>query len=372
MSSIPHQPGQPPSDPKSDSTFDSKFDTIEMLAPVHPEGDSWDRFELDEAIMVLSNFDLGKVWAVREFHRGSRRSPKLLIKCDRGLLMLKRLAPGRSDPAHVSMGHRIQQRLAAAGFPLPRLAPLRDGTGTMVVHDARVYELFEVQRGQPYDHSPAQAFEAGKALAQFHSIVAPERIETADPAVSYHRHPVVQSLLAAFVTKYPDVATDVLASIYQLAGERADRAGLPQWPAQLVHGDWHPGNLLFSSGRVTSVFDYDTLRMLPRATDLAMGALQFSVRRSEGDPASWPDGPDEPCLRTFVQGYDQGSTSLVSRAELEALPWLMIEALIAEPVLQIGAKGAFGRLKAEAALAMVERKAHWIRVNHEKVTRLAS
>jgi hypothetical protein len=50
----------------------------------------------------------------------------------------------------------------------------------------------------------------------------------------------------------------------------------------------------------------------------------------------------------------------------------MIEALIAEPVLQIGAKGAFGRLKAEAALAMVERKAHWIRVNHEKVTRLAS
>jgi hypothetical protein len=51
---------------------------------------------------------------------------------------------------------------------------------------------------------------------------------------------------------------------------------------------------------------------------------------------------------------------LLSQAEIRAIPWLMVEALIAEAVFPIAATGQFGKLEGLAFMQMVQRKVLWM------------
>ena len=51
------------------------------------------------------------------------------------------------------------------------------------------------------------------------------------------------------------------------------------------------------------------------------------------------------------------------QAEIRTIPWLMVEALIAEAVFPIAATGNFGRMEGLAFLQMVQRKVHWMQQN---------
>ncbi|MBL8747105.1 MAG: phosphotransferase [Phycisphaerae bacterium] len=360
----------------NDPLLDSSVGSFASGAPIEGDASSgYERFDLAEAVTVLSNYDLGIVSAVQEYRRGSRRSPKLLVKCDHGLLILKRLAPGRDDPARIAFAHEVQRVLIGAGFPLPRLASTRGGS-TLLSLGGRSYELFECVVGQPYDLSPEATLDAGAALARFHSILAARPPAGQPPTGSYHRLPAVVANLAFIPHRLGDESlasvVQVLGEAYNRAADRADALGLSTWPMQIIHGDWHPGNLLFRGQRVASVIDYDTARLQPRVVDIANGALQFSLTRTSDDPSLWPEGADEARLKRFVQGYDSASASMVSRGELEALPWLMIEAMIAESATPIAVTGRFGRMAPGPFLRMVERKVRWIQSGSERITRLLS
>ena len=62
---------------------------------------------------------------------------------------------------------------------------------------------------------------------------------------------------------------------------------------------------------------------------------------------------------------------LLSQAEMRAIPWLMIEALIAEAVFPIAATGSFGRMEGLAFLQMVQRKVDWMQRSADKLVELA-
>ena len=62
---------------------------------------------------------------------------------------------------------------------------------------------------------------------------------------------------------------------------------------------------------------------------------------------------------------------LVSQGEIQSIPWLMIEALIAEAVFPIAATGSFVRIDGLAFLQMVQRKVYWMQRNAEKLAQLA-
>lgn len=334
----------------------------------------YDRFELAEAVCVLSHFDTGRVSAVQEFRRGSRRAPKLLVKCERGLLILKRLAPGRDSLERVAFTHRVQRVLAEAGYPLPRLIPQRSGEGTFLAFNERVYELFECITGQPFDHSASAAFESGQLLARLHAILSSIAAASAPQHHSYHCLPGVPANLAFIPHRLSDDTLNpvcaFLSQAYERAAQAADAHGLASWPRQLIHGDWHPGNVLFKQGKAAAVIDYDTVREASRVLDLANGALQFSVTRTTGEPESWPDAPDEERLKRFCQGYDSQAKPAVSQAEVEAMPWLMIEAIIAEAAVPIAVTGKFGKLAPGPILRMVERKVRWIQTHAGRIARL--
>jgi len=134
---------------------------------------------------------------------------------------------------------------------------------------------------------------------------------------------------------------------------------------QIVHSDWHPGNMLFRGPRVVAVIDYDSARIQQRILDVANGALQFSIIGGGDDPQQWPDYIDESRFKRFLRGYDSVPNCMLSKAELRVIPWLMIEALIAESVIPIAATGSFARLEGRGFLQMVERKVRWLQEHAE-------
>jgi homoserine kinase type II len=144
---------------------------------------------------------------------------------------------------------------------------------------------------------------------------------------------------------------------------------MESWPKQIVHADWHPGNMLFRDNHVVAVIDYDSARLLPRIIDIANGALQFSIIGGDEDVLKWPDYPDESRFKRFLRGYDE--VMLLSQAEIRAIPPLMMEALIAEAVFPIAATGSFGRMEGLSFLQMVLKKINWLHKNGQRLIELA-
>ena len=260
-----------------------------------------ERFSPDELAVVLSHYDLGVIRNAKEFARGSRRSPKLLLRAADGRYLLKRRAAGRDKPERVEFAHALLKKLRQRRFPVPALVRTRDGQDSMLRSAGRTYELFEFMDGERYDE----------------------------------------------------------------ADEAANQRGLNAWPTTIIHGDWHPGNMLFRGGRVVVVLDFDSARQQTRIIDVANGLLQFSILRGSSEPADWPSFFDGTRMRRFLKGYL--AKQPLSRGHREAIPHLMLESLIAESVVPIAATGSFGPMPGFGVLQMVRRKVRWLLQNRERL-----
>ncbi len=337
-----------------------------------------EKFGLEELSIVLSHYDIGVIDSIVEFPRGSRKAPKLLIITEQGKFLLKRRAQGKDDPFKVAFCHAIQLHLAAKQFPLPHLIGTRKENNSMLQWRGAVYELFEYISGQGYPQTLEATFDAGRVLGLYHKLLETFRSEWQPPLGSYHMAPSVEQSLRAIppaleragALNGDNVAMlEFLLQTYRQSAEQVDGLGMETWPKQIVHGDWHPGNMLFRENHVVAVIDYDSARLLPRVIDIANGALQFSIIGGDEDVSKWPDFLDESRFKRFLRGYDE--VVLLSQAELRAAPWLMIEALIAEAVFPIAATGSFGRMQGMNFLQMVQRKIIWLQRSAQTLVELA-
>jgi Ser/Thr protein kinase RdoA (MazF antagonist) len=325
-------------------------------------------FSLSELPIVLSHYDLGIVESVAPFRRGSRRSPKVGIISEQGKFLLKRRAPFRADAERVHFAHAVQKALVAAQFPAPRLVRLKGSSQTLLELSGSIYELFEFIPGEAYRRTPGQAYAAGVALAEFHRATEQFAPSPGMPRGAYHDMPGVRTGLCALESVLGDgdppadpgeVAelTQALLHTYDAAADTVNAAGFAHWRERIVHADWHPGNLLFRGNEVIAVIDYDSVRLARRITDVANGALQFSLTGS-GDPETWPPELDEGRFTSFVVGYS-GAEPL-DADERRCLPALMIEALLAECVPPIHETGSVGQWGGINVLRMVRRKTRWL------------
>jgi homoserine kinase type II len=342
------------------------------LGPVLDEQTNREVFGAHELAIILSRFDVGVIEQIQALPIGSRRSPKVRIRTRRGEFLLKRRAGGRDDPFRVAFAHDLMIHLAERGYPVPRLVGTRDDNNSLVQFTGRTYELFEYVEGTRYDRTAEAAAEAGAALGRLHDSLEGFESEYRPPVGTYHASREIDSKLSVIpamvdaVSPHSDNAAltrtcDFLSKAYRQAAVRVDQAGYRAWPASVLHGDWHPGNLLFNGGRITAVLDFDSARLEPRMADVANAALQFSMQMSTSESATtWPEGLDLPLLIAVVRGYDDRVRRTLAPAELDALPWLIIEALITESVLPIAATGSFAHLDGAAFLEMIRRKVLWI------------
>ena len=331
-----------------------------------------------ELAIALSRFDLGVIRAIREFPRGSRRSPKVVIDAERGRFLFKRRARGKDNERKVAFTHHVQLHLAAESFPLPHLLGTRPENNSMLVMDKHIYEMFEYIHGGPYDGSLDATYDAGRIQGLYHKLLSTFHSEHTPPRGSYHGSKAIGEAIGKTIRSVAideksdaaalDATLAFLTEAYQTCSEAADALGLSDWPVQIVHGDWHPGNMLFAESHVVAVIDYDSARPQQRIIDVANGALQFSITGGSDDPSQWPDYLDETRLKRFLRAYD--SINVVSKAEIRTVPYLMCEAMIAEAVLPIAATGHFGRMDGFPFLQMIQRKVKWVLAHKDEIVAL--
>ncbi|MFH1748719.1 MAG: phosphotransferase [Planctomycetota bacterium] len=330
------------------------------------------RFSPSELAIVLSHYDLGVIRSAREFPRGSRKSPKLLLYCaSNRRYLLKRRAPHRDEPTRVSFAHTLLEHLRQHGYPVPALRETKAGQNSALQVNGATYELFEYLKGRPYEASLEQTASAGRMLARFHHAVRDFQTQWVPAVGTYHDADPVRRGLNSIPTTSAShdsvvgheaellTLTQELHERYDEAAEQVNREGFADWPRGIIHGDWHPGNLLFRGDRVVAVLDLDAARYQPLAIDIANGMLQFSILRGRSRPANWPDFFDESRMRRFLLGYlDKAS---IPAEQCRVFPELMVETLIAETVVPIAATGSFGWYPGYGVLQMVRRKVEWLR-----------
>ena len=338
-----------------------------------------ERFAPGELAVVLSHYDLGVIHSAKEFPRGSRKSPKLLLRTARGNYLLKRRAPSRSDPYKVAFAHALLGHLNRRRFPVPEMIGTRDDNNSILQLDREIYELFEYVDGESYNRSLEHTTHAGRTLAHYHAAVDEFETDWTPPAGVFHDSTSVRQGLNAIPTTTAAhdsvvgheaellTATQELYERYDEASEAVNALGIAQWPVAIIHGDWHPGNMLFRRNKVVAVLDFDSARRLPRVVDLANGMLQFSILRGRSAPSKWPDYFDETRMRRFLLGY--GARIQLETDQRRAIPHLMIESLIAESVVPIAATGSFGRMPGYGVLQMVRRKVRWLMENTAQLER---
>jgi len=329
-------------------------------------------FSSEELARVLSHYDIGVIHQVKPLSAGSRRVPKVVVTSKKGKFVLKRRPKGKDNLDWVVFAHSVQAHLASKNFPVVSLIATRDERDTILNLDNHIYEFFKFIKGVRYDGSAEATTQAGQQLARFHSCLTDFALWSEPLRVSFHDSSTVRrhlKTLGAGKKVRPDkqlqTTAETLLSLYNDSSIRVNRLGYESWRQQVVHGDWHPGNMLFSGRRLTAVLDFDAVKIAPPVTDLANGMLQFSIVSGKSDPADWPDYFDEERLLQFLNGYRE--LAWLDKKKLNSLVDLMVETMIAEAVLPVAATGFFGDFTGLDFLKMIRRKADWLSKNRKEL-----
>ncbi len=342
------------------------------------------RLSGEEVGKVLGYYDLGKLHRVTDFAKGAVASPKALVKTSKGSFLLKRRADGVKDPQGVAFSHDLQIYLKRCGYPLPGLVGIKSSGNSMLRIGDDVYELFHFVRGRVYDHGVLDTLGAGQSLGRLHVLLGGFGSDFKSPTGSFHGNAHVLGHLRSSYDAVLRVEKDLgerqrgelkklieqLAGYYQRASGEVEQRGIGKMRVGMIHGDWHPGNMLYDEkGAVVGVLDYDSARARYWVEDLANGLLQFSMLGRGEKLADWPVGLDDRRFYSFLRGYERMGRVL-SAQELGVLPGLMVEALISEAIGPIAGTGRFGNLRGSTFLLMILRKVKWLAANGAGLVRI--
>ena len=185
-------------------------------------------------------------------------------------LVAKFYRPLRWGDAAIGEEHQFSDELQA--LELPVVAPLRDGDGnTLFKFQAFRFALYPNQGGRSPDLEDTSALEQlGRLLGQLHNVGA-VRPFSHRPTLSIEqfgdesrRWLLQQGFIPADLVPAYESSSALL--LEQIAGA-FDRAGTPL--SLRLHGDCHPGNVLWSDDAPHFV-DLDDARMGPAVQDLWM------------------------------------------------------------------------------------------------------
>lgn len=317
---------------------------------------------------VLTHYDIGTIESVRPFLAGSSRAPKAKVTAGSSAYLLKRLAPSRSDLEGLAFQHSLLKHLNTSGFPVAEVIH-STGRRTTVNLGDNYYEMSRWIDGRRYAYLDREAKSCGSAMAVLHDLAVP-LLDEAPVRRGFHDRADV----ARAANELTAAAPKSIRSAYESIGEtlrRARRLVRPWWsklPAVVVHGDWHPGNLLMGDERVAAVIDFESTRSEPRIGDLANGLLQFSLERRAGVPiAEWPVSCDFELFAAMQAGYQLVARSPLTDTEINCIPPLMIEALATESIIAIRRRGRVRKMMPDAVVPWIADRLRLIETNSERL-----
>lgn len=336
-----------------------------------------------EATVVAARYELAQISTVRALPGGQTAR---LDTAD-GSLVLKRRPSHMSE--RLAAAHTVVAALQARGMSVRR--PLRAQDGSTVVHVGGslsnwIYDLTPWIDGERFDGSTEQASASGQSLAQLHLQLQRVRASVHHASLSIHDRPGVTQALVSTGENGLEAA--------QLYRQTCIKVGEQQpsaWEQQLVHGDWHRGNVLFEAGspKVAAILDFDEVGSAPALVELVCGAVQFAAQipethlalppqgqlqgllHGEGQTQSnWPSQTDPRRIEAFIQGYRsvRRTGKLWTRAwqpekrQARAGAWIMAQSLLAQGAGMISRGETPGppRQPLDGFVEMVLRKARWL------------
>lgn len=281
---------------------------------------------------ALRGYNLGHLTFARS--AGGTMNPAAVAVTDQGEFFIRRRYSRTCRKEQLSFEHDVIHQLAQAGLPVH--PPIRTWKGSRWYEDENaIWEVFPVVRGVMHEPGNlAQISNAGKLLGKFH--LATTEMEGLpgkmprfhDPNLSLQGLEWAKASLARLPGP-PDAAEriDRLMRLAREVGKRVPGSVYEVLPKCIIHGDYHPANMLYQGDEIAGLFDFDWTARAPRAVDVVDGLLFFCARREQDfDPASiesltQPFVLELEAMCAFGQGYTENVT--LTSEELMALPDLM-------------------------------------------------
>lgn len=230
----------------------------------------------DGRLLALNSYE-NRVWQVGIERVGSEPSSPVIAKFYR---------PGRWTHAAIAEEHAFTLELAAAELPV--VAPLSFNDRTLLEHAGFRYALTPRRGGRaPTLESPDQLQWLGRLIARMHVVGARQPFAHRG---TLDRETMVRHSMQAVLGS--SLLPASLHDHYRAAAERLDAAIEQRQSAigpvrQLrLHGDCHPGNVLWTDGGPHFV-DLDDARMGPAVQDL------------------WMLASDSRSMQAMLEGYRQ-------------------------------------------------------------------
>lgn len=242
---------------------------------------------------------LADQWALHPHElerREGARDDTFRARTDDGEYALKLSHPG-DDPHVIGMQSAAMLHAAAAGLPVPLVVPTVDG-GTHPVHAGRVAVLLTWLPGDVlYDlaNGPA-ADEVGRTLGALSAALAGFEHPAAHRTSAWDLAAIAElEELLPLITRRDAVAA-AIRGVPELAG----------LPHQVIHGDFHPANLIVDGDRVVGIVDFGDVLHTARVAELAIALSYWPPEEWDAVTAGFqtvvPLGADElealvPCIR---------------------------------------------------------------------------
>jgi Ser/Thr protein kinase RdoA (MazF antagonist) len=225
-----------------------------------------------ELSLIAEHYALGGVENV-EGDLGGLFNVNLKVVTAKGAFVVRVLS-GLATEAGVEFGTAVAEHLRSKG--IPALCPLRTRTGdTHLRLGQRIVQVTPFVEGVRFEYTEQQAESCGRMLRRCHDALSgfpsgPKPVWSNVPSSDILEDGVRTLLKRSDVTKQVDgFSTTTLLQVYERITEDWNSM-MDSLPQTVIHGDWHPWNLLFDdAGGVRAVMDFDFAQRAARIHDVA-------------------------------------------------------------------------------------------------------